>query len=250
MAYLEEKWGRISMAGMSKRLNRTEWAIRQKALSMKLGAFVENGTYITLSQLWFILGHEHGISDKNKKFLITNRQMPCRKQQIGKRFVYVIEIDDFWKWAEKNKRILDFSKIEENILGAEPKWVKEQRKRDYNRPKGNRKWSPEEIEKLKFYVKRNYSFSEVAKLLHRTPLATMRKAQLLKLKKSKESYDTGPWSPEEIETLENLIKDGNSYEVILQTLNRSLSAIRRRLWIIHHTSSLEAVEKILKERKE
>ena len=45
----------------------------------------------------------------------------------------VIDIDDFWKWAEKNKSILDFSRFEKYGLGAEPEWVDIKRKADFEK---------------------------------------------------------------------------------------------------------------------
>ena len=181
-AYLEEKWGSVSISSICKRLNRTEKAVKYKAFEMKLGAFIENGTYITLSQLWFIIGHDHKMSSRDRKYLVLNKKMPCRKQQIGKRFVYVVEIDDFWEWAERNKDIINFSKMEENILGMEPNWVKEQRKHDYNHVKGKQRWTEQDVAKLKFYLRRDYSYSEIAVLLSRTKLAIEGKVNRLKSK--------------------------------------------------------------------
>lgn len=37
----------------------------------------------------------------------------------------VINLDEFWKWAEKNRTIIDFSQLEENVLGKEPEWLKD-----------------------------------------------------------------------------------------------------------------------------
>lgn len=45
----------------------------------------------------------------------------------------VIDIDEFFKWAEENKSILDFSRFEKYSLGAEPDWVDVKRKADYKK---------------------------------------------------------------------------------------------------------------------
>lgn len=37
----------------------------------------------------------------------------------------IIYLDEFWKWAEKNRSFLDFSKMEPLALGKEPGWVNE-----------------------------------------------------------------------------------------------------------------------------
>lgn len=247
--YLEEKWGTVSLGTICKKLNRTETAVKNRVFQKQLGPFLLNGSYITIAQLWFAMGHRQKMSSQSKRFLIEKRKLPHKKQKIGNSFAYVVEIDEFWKWAKENKKYIDFSRMEENILGEEPDWVKEQRKKDHNSPKGCKKWSEQDIEKLKFYMKRNYSYPEIASLLNRTILATKRKANCLGLKKEKDVYKIGEWTKEEEECLISCIRQGDTYETIIKDLNRSMASIRRRLLKQYGTSVLEQIEKIIESEK-
>ena len=56
--------------------------------------------------------------------------LPVKWHRVKKNRFRVIDIEDFWKWAEKNKSLLDFSRFDKYTLGAEPDWVDEKRKAD------------------------------------------------------------------------------------------------------------------------
>lgn len=61
--YLSEQWGTKSILAISKKLGRSPNAIKLKAYKLKLGSFLDSGDYVSLNQIYAILGMlggEHG----------------------------------------------------------------------------------------------------------------------------------------------------------------------------------------------
>ena len=127
--YLKEKWGTVSIPIMSKKLDRTENAIRLKARRLGMNSFLESGEYITLNTLFGVMGIDNG--GYKKISWIRNRNFPVHTKRVSnKKVVRIVKMEEFWKWAEANKSFLDFSNFEKNALGKEPYWVKDKRKED------------------------------------------------------------------------------------------------------------------------
>lgn len=131
-AYLQDKWGTVSIKGLSKALGRSENAIIVRAQRLGCGAHLESDVRISLNQFMLALygGAQMGGYTTNR--LIQNG-LPVKWHRVKKNRFRVIDIEDFWKWAEKNKSLLDFSRFNKYTLGAEPDWVDEKRKADYKK---------------------------------------------------------------------------------------------------------------------
>lgn len=141
MDYLENKWGRVTVHYIAKKLGRTETSITLKAQRMKLGSRLTDDC-VTFNELLKALGLQGSYSWLREKYITING-LPVKKR--GK--YLKIKIDDFWKWAEQHKQILNFSKFEKNSLGKEPSWVDEKRRADLSNPRkvsNNRPWTKEE----------------------------------------------------------------------------------------------------------
>lgn len=168
--YLTEKWGNVSIPSIAKKLNRSVNAVKIKAGRLNLGPMLENGVYVTLNQLAIALTGKN-LSPYCKKSWIENRGMPVHNKKVIKNTFKIVYLDEFWKWAEKNRSFLDFSKMEPLALGKEPGWVNEQRKKDYKSNALQRKdqWTPYEDDKLRYLLKQQkYGYAEVADILHRS----------------------------------------------------------------------------------
>lgn len=241
--YLEERWGSISVSHICKHLNRTESAVKEKVYKMKLGAFRDNGEYISFAEFWKALGNKNRISNPQRKSLIA-KGMPLRKKKINKRFIYVIYIDEFWKWAESNRDAINFSKMEENIFGKEPEWLKEWRKSNRKPKRSCQTWTRDEEKQLEFYLKRDYSIEEIAPLLHRSTYSIANKKERLDLKSNRRCIK---WSKEEKKKLEHLVQKGCSYEVINKEMGRTVFSIKAKVLELTGTSSIEKARKILEE---
>lgn len=117
--YLKEKWGNVSISSIAKKLNRSVNAVKLKAKRLGLGPMLENGSYVTLNQVAIALTGRN-FSSYYKKSWIENRGMPVHNKKVINNTFKIIYLDEFWKWAEKNRSFLDFSKMEPLALGKEP----------------------------------------------------------------------------------------------------------------------------------
>ncbi len=220
-----------------------------KAMKMQLGAFLDNGDYITYSQLLLVLKER----DKSKVISwIEKRNFPVHVKRVRTTCFRTVKIEEFWKWAKENQDMLDFSKLEENILGKEPEWVKQKRKLDFER---NRKyktsfWTKTEDEQLIFLVRQQkYNCNEISKKLCRTEGAVRRRMQDLGIKDRLLKTKSQAWTEEQKQMVIHLIEKGYSYELIAEQLEKSSKAIRTFIYRVYGTESLDKVRKALKEHE-
>ena len=126
--YLAENWGTVSVERIAENLNRSVGGVINMKGRMGLGAYLDSGDYITLNQLLCAFqGTNAGYSYKTISW-VKKRGMPVHSRKVNKKRVKVVYLEEFWKWAEKNRSFLDFSKMQPLSLGEEPDWVEEQRK--------------------------------------------------------------------------------------------------------------------------
>lgn len=216
--YLEENFGKYSLKALSKKLNRSEDAIRGKCLKLGLTSALNNTGMLNTGELAKALG----IDRKTIWNYIKDKGLPAKKKVVlrNKKF-WRIDIRDFWKWLEKNKDLIDLSNVEKNILGLEPAWVDKKRKLDVrNKSRCNKNWSKAEID----YLKANYkikTFNEIATDLNRTLASVQVKSRKLGLSKLIEIN----WKPIEINILINMKKQGSTDIEIAEELGRSLSSV-------------------------
>ena len=120
--------------------------------------------------------------------------MPVHSKKVIKNTFKIVYLDEFWKWAEKNRSFLDFSKMEPLTLGKEPAWVNEQRKKDYKSNALQRKdrWTPYEDDKLRYLLKQQkYGYAEVAEILYRSEGAIQRRCMDLGIRERPVKADIG-----------------------------------------------------------
>lgn len=246
--YIEEKWGNVSIQSMAKHLQRTPEAVRQKALKIGLGGFLENGDrYLTKHQLFQALGLGGG----GYRYFswIQNRELPTHKIKRLNQTFEVVYIDEFWKWAEKNQSFLDFSSFEKWSLGPEPKWVEKKRSRDFERHRNfkNSPWTKQEDEKLKKLLKEfKYSYMELSQILKRTTGAIQRRICELGLNERPIKADNHiKWTSEQYQLLGEMIKSGSNYEEMSEVIGKSSKAIRGRVFDMYLTEKLDKVRKYI-----
>lgn len=249
--YLAEKFGSVSISYLVKKLNRTESSILNKRQRMKLGAFLENGDYVTLRQLLEVLGIEGGYTYKTISW-IENRGFPIIYKKVNKNKFRVVNIDEFWKWAEENQQFLDFSNFEKHALGAEPAWV--QKKREYDIQFKNTikltPWTQREDEYLKFLLNQyQYTIKEISQKMNRSEGAIQKRIEFLGIMQRPVKADTHTfWTDEEYEVLKEMILQGANYENIAMKLDRRGSkAIRGLVYRLYGTENLDKARAKIKE---
>lgn len=105
---------------------------------------------------------------------MKDRDLPFKTAYAKERTFSLIDIQEFWAWAEENKCIINFSRIEKHSLVPEPAWVDKQRKSDFhNRPlKERQKWTEDEDERIwHLFYAHGMTHNEIGALMGRSARA-------------------------------------------------------------------------------
>ena len=247
--YIKEKGGNVSIPILAKKLNRSVNAVKLKAGRLNLGPMLENGAYVTLNQLAIALTGKN-FSSYCKKSWIENRGMPVHNKKVIKNTFKIVYLDEFWKWAEKNRSFLDFSKMETLTLGKEPEWVNEQRKKDYtsNALQRKDKWTPYEDDKLQYLLKQQkYGYAEVAEILHRSEGAIQRRCADLGIRERPVKADIcgNLWTDDMYRIIAKGIKNGDSYSLIANRIGKSEKAVRGKVYNKYLTENADKVRAMI-----
>lgn len=228
-AYLQDNWGMKSIKTICKTLGRSENAIIVRAQRLGCGAFLDAGLYITCNQLITELYGDAGVGYAMHR-LIDNG-MPVKEKKARRCRFKVVDIEEFWKWAEQNKSLLNFSRMQPYCFGSEPDWVKVKRDNDkrqsWSRVPHNTPWSGADDRKLKRMLQANqYTYTDIATELRRSEGAVKRRILDLQIKEKPVRNKAKPWTDEEIDTLLEMIDQGYTYQQIAEKMGRSELATR------------------------
>lgn len=227
--YLMEHWGRKSVPNMAQNLGRSENAIVVRAKKLGLGAFLKSGDMITFYELVNAFGRsESSYFWMREKW--ARHDFPFHRKKVINNSFLMVNIDEFWGWAEKHQDILDFSDFEEYSLGEEPVWVKQKRSMDCRKKRRNsRPWTKEDDGKLRSMLRlHHFSMDEIANSLGRKEGAICRRMKALGLKERPVRGKDRVWTDEESQTLWKLRAAGKSWEDIAAVVGRSSAACRKR----------------------
>jgi len=246
---LAEEWGMYSADAIAKRLGRTRNAVVVRVARLGLGAHLENSAMISFNVLIKELGFLGGYEWQLQK--LTEAGLKIHMQRVKDCSFRMVDIDEFWEFAENNKHLIDFSRLEENALGAEPDWVKAKRTEDFKRKcvvkPHNAKWTEaEDKELLRLLRTYRYTYPEIADRLRRSEGAIQRRVNDLGIKERPLKADNHTlWTEEQIQTLCQMIKDGSNYESMSRVLGKSSKAIRGKVFTVYLTENLAKVSKML-----
>lgn len=234
--YLQDNWGTLSIEYIAKKLKRSKVAISNRANKLGLGDSRLSGGRVSLSQ--FVKAT--GITSYTVKEKWTKAEFKLYKVKQGRFASNKIDLDFFWKWAEKNKKLVSFAKWEEGALGIEPDWVKEKRKADKINPSyinGNKKWTKEQDLLLIQMVKLGrYTYKDLANQFKRTEAAIKRRLYDLKVQ-----YRPVPreihkrWTKEENLKMFELHKRGYGNVVIARILDKTELTIWDRIKVLERS---------------
>jgi len=246
--YLQDKWGTISIKSIANHLNRSENGVMIMAQKLKLGPFLSSGEYITFNEF------QKAVSGRTTSGYdliswVQNRGFPLTTKKVRNNSFRVVYLDDFWEWAEKNRNFIDFTKMEPNILGWEPDWVKNLRRKQFA-AKWQYKtspWTAEEDDQLKFLINQyKYTINEISRKMQRTCGAVQRRCCDLKLMGRPVKADNhNNWTDEELDILCSMIKERAPYEVIADAINRSSKAIRGLVYRMYLTENIDKAAEII-----
>ena len=246
---LAEEWGMYSVDTIAKHLSRSHNAILIKVSRLGLGSHLSNSSMVTLNQLLDALGLHGGYTERSRKFKAAG--LKIHKQRVKDCSFRMVDLEEFWEWAEKNKQLIDFSRFEENALGAEPSWVKVKRAEDFKRGRmvkpRNAKWTEaEERELIRLLRTYRYGWAEIAQKLHRSEGAIQRRIQDLGLKERPLREDPhSVWTDQQLATVHEMILAGSNYENMSLAIGKSVKAIRGKMFALYGTEKLVKVSQMI-----
>lgn len=223
---LEDKWGTISVTGIAALLKRPLTGIMNKKGRMGLGSFLSNGEYVTVNQLFIAMGRTNGASYTIDKWIKMG--FPYKDKKVINSKFKIIHLEEFWKWAEEYRMHINFDKFKENALGAEPTWVKDQRRADVEFAKYKpTPWTTREDNQLKNLLKTyRYTYSELSRQILRTEGAIKKRYKYLKIMDWPIRKDPhGIWTDLQINTVIEMYKKGYRSTVIKEYIDKSEQAI-------------------------
>lgn len=230
--YLKDAWGTAGLKSIATHLGRSENAVVVRVQRLHLPPALEAGERISYNCLLKSIYGEDYTGNSYKRYQLIKAGLPIHKQIVrgrnGARFM-TVDIEEFWKFAEKHQHLFDFSKMEKNILGAEPEWAVIKRKHDIEHKLRIKTtpWSEAEDDKLKRMLKKgSYTYTDIAMDLKRTEGAIKRRIITLDIKERPARAPNKPWTPEEEQQLIDYVEQGYSWVVIGEQLNRSALCAR------------------------
>lgn len=246
-AYLEEHWGTVSIPGIAGKLGRSSNAIKIKAHKLGLGPVLMGGDYVTLNQLSIAIGYDN--SGYKMKSWVENRGLPIHRKRVEKCSFRVVYLDEFWEWAERNRSFLDFSKFQPLMLGMEPGWVAEQRKKDQLSNALQRKdpWTAWEDQYLiSLLQEQKYGYQELSKMLHRSCGAIQRRCTDLKIVlRPVREVKNKSWSEADFKVLADGIRNGDSYMLIGEMIGKSEKAVRGKVYTVYLTENADKIRAMM-----
>ena len=245
---LADMWGSKPVKSIAERLGRTPGAVTLKASKLRLGRFLDNGDYVTLSSL---IRAVKGYTGGNAMDTWTRCMgLKVQRKTVRNNKFSVVKLEDFWQWAFENRSKLDFSRMEPGALGYEPEWVEQQRRKDLCQPPARQweQWTTKEQKKLEQLVRTGrYGYVELSAEMGRSCGALYNKLKELGLLEHivrRPAHD-GDWTEPEIRILEDGIRNGTAYYYISLQIGRSEKAVRKKVYNTFLTESMDKARKLL-----
>ncbi len=245
LTYLDEQWGSKSIAAIARNLGRSVNGVKIKAVRRGLGSHLHSGTCITFNELLKVLGQASGYRERLRVW--TEKGLKIKTHKVDKCSFRVVDIEDFWKFAENNRDLFDFSRFEKNSLGIEPDWVDAKRKADTKKCRlvktHNEAWTPaEDSELIRLLKMHRYGYAELEQRLRRTAGAIQRRVIDLNLKERPvKAYNHNKWTEEQVKTVIDMILSGNGYSIIAIEVAKSTKAVKGKVYALFGSENLDKV---------
>lgn len=194
--YLKERWGRDTIENISLKMKRSIFSLKVHATRMNLGRMsLANIDEINVNDISEILNVSR---DK-----ITNTWaklgLKLKHKKVTKKYsYYCICLDKLFLFLKEHQDLWNSQYLEKNILGEEPVWLIEKRKKDIINPPNEYKiWTDEEIELAKNLLLKGYNYEDIAKQVNHTACAVSYKLRELSLSYKLSRY----WKSSELKYL-------------------------------------------------
>lgn len=217
--YLYERWGRDKIEKIASNMKRSFFSIKVKATRMGLGYMSQaNIDQISVSDISEILNvRSERITDTWIKLGLKLK----RKKVSDNYSYYCIDLDQLMLFLKEHQDLWNSQYLEPNILGEEPDWLLEKRKRDFDNPPFEyKRWTESEIELAKTLLLQKYDYEYISTKVNHSPIGVAYKMRELGLSYKLPQF----WKEKELKYLREHYKE-MSYKEIASELNRTEKAI-------------------------
>lgn len=219
---LKDLWGNKSIEVISKTLKRSVFSLKVKAVRLGLGPMIQNNYEVLIvSDISNLLNVSRDRITNTWVQLGLNLK---KKQLTKKRSYYTISWNDLMTFLEANQNEWDSRDVDKNILGPEPDWLIEKRKRDQEEnPLWYRRWTEDEVKMAESLLKNGKDYNEIATKINRSEMAVA-----ILLRNMGYSYMIPQyWKGKELKYLrENY--ENMTYSEIAETLGRTTKSIQAK----------------------
>lgn len=158
--YMERRYIRQPVERTAKFLNRTIPSVKRKAAKMQLNHYTDYFGAKTIANCF-----DCDVSVVIR--WIQKLHLPCKIVSCSTQTRYLIDPEEFWIWAEKNRNKINWSKYKKMSICPEPKWLNEEIEK-YSVGNHRRKYTSEDIIRVKNMLHKGMTYSEIASQMGRT----------------------------------------------------------------------------------
>lgn len=216
---LSDLWGVKSIEYIAKKMKRTVFSLKVKAVRMGLGPMINNNyDLITVSDMVDLLNITRDrITNTWVKLGLKLKQTKLTQNTT----YYTITWRDLMEFLETNQNEWDSRNVEKNMLGLEPEWLQQKRKRDVEEnPLWYRKWTSEEIQLAESLFKSGKTYQEISGIIDRSEWSVSNLLRNLGYSYMLPQF----WKGEELKYLRENYQN-MTYQEIAEELGRTTKAI-------------------------
>ena len=219
--YLQDKWGQIETVKICKHLNRTYASVKAKVKKIGLGPARQAGEFLCASELAYSINVDKRTIDR---YIQKGLKATRKRFGLGSKKNICINIEDFWRFAKKNKELIKFYRFRKGDLPGEPKWVDEVRfKQMRKRARAlntNKEWTDAEDKTLQNMYLNGKTDEEIAIELRRTVISIVCRKSILFL--NQKPY----WTEKEVQILKEKVKEGLTDKEIGEILGKTVRSVQ------------------------
>lgn len=248
--YLRRAWGSVSVPAIAHRLGRTTEAVACRANKLRLGRYIGHGTAdLSICGLFRAIypPPEPGRRSPYCNYVHWRDRwlaegLPVRRRRLTRKGSHLlVDLDDFWHWAEQHQELMNFKYFPEGNLGPEPRWVPEKRKRDRGgREKHKARWTAEEDSLLLALVRlQKWTYIELEQKMERSQQAIRARLERLGVPDRPLETERRHWTEEETRTVLQMKARGETPEKIAKAVGRTDNAVKSKIFKETHRAREE-----------
>ena len=155
VAYLEAKYVTQPVELTAKRLKRTMVSVQHKAMRLGLNSYASEWYNATTIAACF--QHDCEVVIR----WVEKHGLQARKIVLPNQTRYLIDPDEFWKWADTHRALINWSNYIPLSLPPEPEWVNEERK-NYKNTRHRKLFTDTEKIQIKHMIRQGKTYQEIA----------------------------------------------------------------------------------------